>query len=77
MWDENCLVFVEVRARNNTKYGRPIETVDYFKQQKIIKAAKTYLLKNTNLKYSSIRFDVLGIEDKENCIWIKNAFTID
>ena len=77
MLDGDCLVFVEVRARSSQKFGHAIETVDYFKQQKIIKAAQIYLIKPPKLDYQSIRFDVIGIEDKENCIWIKNAFTID
>ena len=41
---QNTLVFVEVKARQNTKFGYPEEAVTNIKIQKIIKTANYYML---------------------------------
>ena len=38
MQKEDYLIFVEVRSRSHNRYGEPLETVDYTKQNKIKKA---------------------------------------
>lgn len=40
------IVFVEVKTRSGAGYGMPSEAVDYYKQQKIIKTAQSYLLEH-------------------------------
>jgi putative endonuclease len=70
--DKKELVFVEVKYRTTNTFGHPIESLTRPKVQKIVKAAKCYLLE-TNYKYNGIRFDVvcyLGDEVEH----IKNAF---
>lgn len=39
----NLLVFVEVRSRANDLYGRPVETIDPAKQERLRRAARRYL----------------------------------
>lgn len=71
---ENELVFVEVKARSNIKYGYPCEAVNYRKMKKITDTAKYYIFKN-NLNNVPIRFDVIEVYLNENKVnHIVNAF---
>lgn len=70
--DQNYLVFVEVKTRTTTKFGRASEAVDSNKQNKIRKVALGYLVHN-NLLNSNVRFDVVEVYDDE-INHIKNAF---
>ncbi len=71
------LVFVEVRLRKNILHGSGAETVDIFKQRKLIKAALTYMKLN-NAADVPARFDVVSITgdaDGEYSVEIiENAF---
>lgn len=77
--DGEYTVFIEVKTRKNSNYGTPGEFVDYYKQQKIIKAAQYYAAGSPELY---MRFDVCEvyyhttgneyIADKVN--YIENAF---
>ena len=68
------LVFIEVKSRNNIKFGYPAEAVNYNKIKKIINTAKYYILKN-NLNNIPIRFDVIEVYLKDKKInHIVNAF---
>ncbi|MDE6583292.1 MAG: YraN family protein [Clostridia bacterium] len=69
---ENVIVFVEVKARINTDFGRPIEAVNQFKQNKIRKVAELYL-QSKNQYYADVRFDVVEVLDGE-ITHIENAF---
>lgn len=69
---DGLLVFVEVKNRETCMFGRPIEAVDYRKQNKIKKVAEIYLmLKNENFR--DVRFDVIEILG-EKINHIENAF---
>ena len=71
------LVFVEVRYRKSSRFGTPGETVTRKKQQRVIKAAKLYLLELKELP--PCRFDVIegwpGSGTNVNFNWIQNAFS--
>lgn len=54
------LVIVEVRVRGSKEFGSAAETVNFGKQQKIIRAAANYQQKNNY--WGDIRFDVIAIE---------------
>ena len=76
--DQNTLAFVEVRYRKNANFGGALESVDYKKQQKIIKAAQLYLIQKKQSNAIACRFDVFAIEGPLNRLdyqWIKNAFS--
>ena len=45
MRDQDCFVFVEVRARAGHSFRDSLESVDYQKQHKVIRAATYYLQK--------------------------------
>jgi len=74
--DETDVVFVEVRYRKSAHFGDGAESVNYFKQQKLIRAAALYIQ-----RYSvalPCRFDVIsvapGLDKKLHFEWIKSAF---
>lgn len=76
MRDKTTYVFVEVRYRKKSKYGSGLESVTKSKQQKIIRAAKYYLLENQLFDKILCRFDVISSsdEDEEKLLWTKDAF---
>mgnify|MGYP001610164088 CR=1 FL=1 len=57
---ENTLVFIEVKARANKKYGLPQEAVTPTKIKKIQKVSDFYRLNHDNLPKKS-RIDVVAI----------------
>lgn len=76
---EAQLVFVEVRYRQQVRYGSAIESVDCRKQRKIRITAEYFLQANPKFAQLACRFDVIGIEPeaKDGRLkfhWIKNAF---
>lgn len=77
--DGDTMVFVEVRSRTTTYFGPPSETVNFIKQQKIIRSARVYLMQK-NKHDIPCRFDVVEVvfNDKDVQIEvIKNAFSAD
>ena len=56
----DTLCFVEVRARSDSDFGWPEETVDYWKQRRLIRLAQGYL-KAHRLGEAPIRFDVVSV----------------
>jgi putative endonuclease len=58
--DHNCIVFVEVRSTEESDAGRPAESVDRAKQQRLTNLAK-HFLKHHHLLGRPARFDVLAV----------------
>ncbi|MDO5018527.1 MAG: YraN family protein [Lagierella massiliensis] len=68
------LVFIEVKLRKNSDFGRPRDFVTSSKQKKILKTALTYMSKK-QLQELQPRFDVVEILTDNNYIeHIENAF---
>lgn len=77
MLDDETIVFIEVRARSNDSYMKPLESIDKRKLENIIYASNHYLQKNRAGNDSSCRFDVVvltGASGQPKIEWIKNAF---
>lgn len=77
MLDRECIVFIEVRYRENLNFGNGLDTVTKSKQGKIIKTAQHYLIQAGLYEKVSVRFDVISIskpEGKAELIWVQNAF---
>ena len=78
--DGECLVFIEVRARNNPRYASAAASVDRRKQHRLTRTAQMYLKihpANANLP---CRFDVVTFEprpsaDRIDINWIRSAFS--
>lgn len=73
--DKDSVVFVEVRSRAYDSLGRPEESVNKRKQEKLVKAASLFLAGYKG-SYENIRFDVVAIVGDE-IIHIENAFWLD
>lgn len=84
MRDGDCLVFVEVRLRRNTRYGGAAESIDRRKQRKLLCTARHYLAVERPTS-AALRFDVVALEGDlgprgntpGKIQWIKNAFGLD
>ncbi|MDI6604699.1 MAG: YraN family protein [Thermoanaerobacteraceae bacterium] len=79
---DNNLIFIEVKTRTSIKYGCPSDAVNFYKRNKIIKVAQTFIMLNKKYINFSIRFDVFEIFLKPSTFelnkinHIKNAFTL-
>lgn len=81
--DGEYTVFVEVRLRKSNNFGTPADTIDERKQQKIIKTAQHYAVKN-DIYDTPMRFDAVLINAKvkdnkladEKIEIIKDAFRL-
>ena len=69
----DLLVFVEVKTRSGYKYGAPAEAVGFYKQNRYVKLAEYYALKNPKYRDKCVRFDVAEVLDDE-VNYIENAF---
>jgi putative endonuclease len=78
MLDAECLVFVEVRYRNEASFVRAALTVDSRKQRKLTQTASMFLSMNKTFGNKVCRFDVVGVDrDCEGEItidWMRDAF---
>jgi putative endonuclease len=75
-----CLVFVEVRSRSNTRFGGAAITVDWRKQRKILRTAALFLQCHPGLAQLACRFDVVAFEPpqssgEDKVRWIRSAFS--
>jgi putative endonuclease len=59
-YDGKSIVFVEVKMRKDTTYGRPAEAVTEGKQKLVMKAARAWLYER-KMSGSPVRFDVIAI----------------
>ncbi|MEX2586127.1 MAG: YraN family protein [Balneolaceae bacterium] len=64
-YDQNCIVFVEVKYRSSTAYGYPEEQIDEAKIRNIYKASEAWLYER-KMEGSPTRFDVISIVQKGN-----------
>ncbi len=76
--DDDTIAFIEVKTRSSEKFGQPCESVNYNKQQKIIKTALYFITQRSLTDYMS-RFDIIEVfVESDNTIsnikLIKNAF---
>lgn len=75
-FDGEYIVFVEVKMRNNEKFGDPLNSLTPVKQRNLRRAAEGYLYVN-KLENVPCRFDVVVIDAKRKTPEIKhieNAF---
>ncbi len=77
MYDENTLVFVEVRQRTGISFGRPEETLDRNKQHRLRRVAEHFLQHHPGLAKEACRFDVFSVTGPRGAAdnhWIRDAF---
>ena len=74
----HVIVFIEVKTRQSSEFGRPGEAVGYRKQQKIIRTASWYI-RQKHLEDVSCRFDVIEVycwQGGYHINQIENAFEV-
>ena len=74
--DGPCLVFVEVKARQHHRCGRPDEQITVRKQRKIVAIARMFLAR-TQVLAEACRFDVVSVsldDGHPQVEIIRNAF---
>ena len=74
--EQSTLVFVEVRRSNHTGFGSGFESVDYRKQQKLIRTASLYLQQHKFFDQYPCRFDIVSVRSLSDMQWLKNAFQL-
>jgi putative endonuclease len=74
--EETTLVFVEVRRRSHGGFGSGFESVDYRKQQKLIRTASLYLQRRKFFDQYPCRFDIVSVRSLSDMQWMKNAFQL-
>lgn len=57
---DNCIIFVEVKTRNNLDYGTPAMSINTIKKKHIKSTAKIFIHINGLYKYD-VRFDVVEV----------------
>ena len=75
--NQPILVFVEVRFRQDQRFGGALASVTLTKQQRLHLAAQRFLQTHRQYQKLGARFDVVSLEgDTEDptLSWIKNAF---
>jgi putative endonuclease len=76
--DKNCMVFVEVKARNSFKYGTGLDAITPSKQRQMVVVAKGYIQIN-KVQNIDLRFDVISIDmsaKPPQVIHIENAIVL-
>lgn len=79
-YDNDKLVFIEVKTRRTREYGEGQWAIDARKQRQMIKVALTYMVHKKVIGIS-YRFDTIIVEDCRNnefkIVLIKDAFQAD
>lgn len=78
-FDDQCLVFVEVKATKRKSDWFAGERINARKQSRLIFAAQDFI-QNTHLKYQSVRFDAVLLtllpKHEWDIVHIRNAFEL-
>ncbi|MBW7981609.1 YraN family protein [Enterobacillus tribolii] len=77
MRDGDTWVFVEVRYRKSSRYGDAAASVDYRKQQRLLRSAALWLAgQGGSFATTDCRFDVFAITGSQ-LQWLPNAFAAE
>lgn len=74
----DVICFVEVKARSNESYGRPIEAITPFKVKHMVRSAQYYIAKKS-LEDKEVRLDIIEIvfhESKPMIRYTENAVVL-
>jgi putative endonuclease len=59
-WENETLVFVEVKARSSAEYGSPERAMDPDKRRKLFRGAREYA-RSAGVEWSRVRFDIVNV----------------
>ena len=72
--EQQTILVVEVKMRSYRDCGTAAEAVDFRKQKKICYTFNYYRMQKKLTENTAVRFDVIEVDKKFQCHWIKNAF---
>lgn len=72
-YDDEYLVFFEVKYRRTKLYGAPVQAVNTGKQHVICRVADFYRMKKRIGDFEPMRFDIISIHNGK-ITWYKNAY---
>ena len=75
--DGNTLVFIEVKFRNNSRFGSSSLSVTKRQQQRIALTASVFRSQHPEYCHCYCRFDIIGFDQSEGqtqLTWLKAAF---
>jgi putative endonuclease len=72
---DGTLVFVEVRARAQKRYGGASASVGRHKRERLVRAAQSWLATHPH-EAAACRFDVVAFE-AGRLVWLRDAFRAD
>jgi putative endonuclease len=76
--ERQILLIVEVRQRSKGHFGGALESVDWRKRRKIIRATRYFLQANAQWRKHPLRFDVIAVEGTpegaHHINWVRDAF---
>jgi len=75
MDEGEVIVFVEVRYRESSQFGGGLGSVTRSKQQRLIRAASSWLAANPRWAQNPCRFDVVALGGGPPT-WIRDAFQV-
>jgi putative endonuclease len=78
--ESGTLVFVEVRLRNDTRFGGAGASVDAFKRKRVARAAQLYLMAHygdSARRWPRCRFDVMAVAAGKEIEWLRDAFAVE
>ena len=75
-WHKATLLFVEVKTRSTTDFGRPEQFVDSEKRARILIAARDYA-RRANIDFERARFDVVSVilYPRVKVEWLPDVYT--
>jgi putative endonuclease len=59
-WENDALVFVEVKSRQTEEYGSPDRAIGHQKESSLLRAAREYA-RHAEVPWEKVRFDVVNI----------------
>jgi putative endonuclease len=86
MHNRHSLVFVEVRLKARVQFGTAVESVNFAKQRRIVRASELFLQRSRLPDFKNYRFDIICFNLQSQCSryqsegqyfslqWVQNAF---
>ena len=75
---EGIVAFVEVKARRGSRFGQPVEAVNWRKQKELTRSARVWIDRHGR-PFEAYRFDVIGVlvaDERVRVRHVENAFRL-
>lgn len=76
MAEGDTAVVVEVRLRNDARFGSALDSISSHKQARVTRCAKLWWVQLGQRRFKHLRFDVVALENGKPAQWVQNAWQI-